>query len=189
MNTLQLVNALSKNPKTKRYFRGVFASDRLPKEQLKKPCIVIANTDPSDKGGMHWVSFYFPAQGKGHAEYLDSFGLSPYIPDFISFLERNCTRYIVCKQQIQGNFSTVCGHYSSVFLYFRCVGKTMKHFLSLFSRTNLDYNDDKIINLYQKYFKSPAKKKKKKRICNDGQGGGNRKLGCIQKCMPRLNIC
>lgn len=186
MNTLQLINDLSKNPKTRRFFLGVFASDRLPKSKLKKPCIVIANTDPSDKKGMHWVSFYFPVQGE--AEFLDSFGLAPYIPDFISFIERNSTRYMVCKQQIQGNFSTVCGHYSSVYLYFRCIGKTMKQFLSLFSKDNFEYNDDKIIHLYQKYFKSRSKKRR--RYNSDGQGGGNRKfLACVQKCVPRLNIC
>ena len=65
MNTLELINVLSENKKTRINFKGVFPSDCLQKKKLKKPAIVIANTQDKYSPGLHWVGFYFPKKGKG----------------------------------------------------------------------------------------------------------------------------
>ena len=54
-------------------FRGVFASDRLPKEkdtQVRSAYIV--NVDTHDKPGLHWVSIFVE---NDHCEVFDSNGL------------------------------------------------------------------------------------------------------------------
>lgn len=75
MNTIELMKVLSDNRETRKYFRGVLAADSLPVARLRKPAILVANTDGSDKPGEHWVAFYFPRIGT--AEYFDSFGNKP----------------------------------------------------------------------------------------------------------------
>ena len=39
-------------------FMGVFSSDTLPTNIKKRPAIIVANTDPSDRGGEHWICIY-----------------------------------------------------------------------------------------------------------------------------------
>ena len=58
MNTKQLWNALTLNPVTNKNFDGIFSIDTL-QEIKEKPTLIVCNTDPSDKAGEHWVSFFF----------------------------------------------------------------------------------------------------------------------------------
>ncbi len=65
MNTAQIVNALEQDTVMSKTFCGVFPSNKLPQTVDKYPCGFVANTDPSNKPGMHWVMFYFPTEEKG----------------------------------------------------------------------------------------------------------------------------
>ena len=65
MNTYQIVRALELDPVAKKKFCGVFPSDQLPKVIERFPCGFVANTDPRDKPGKHWVAFYFSSEQKG----------------------------------------------------------------------------------------------------------------------------
>ena len=65
MNTSQIKYALEQDPLTRKIFRGVFPSDKLPQTIEKYPCGSVANTDPSNKPGTHWVAFYFPSEEQG----------------------------------------------------------------------------------------------------------------------------
>lgn len=181
MNTLELMNDLSRNRVTKKAFLGVYSRDLLPKYKLRKPCVVIANTDPSTLPGEHWTAFYLPKRGRG--EFFCSFGNRPLIPEFKQFLERNCKSYISCDRQLQGNFSEVCGQFSCVYLYCRLSGKTLRQFINMFKRNNFELNDAKVIHLYRKYFKS-RKRLRYRTVQNGGQY-----TPCIQKCTSRHNNC
>ncbi len=53
------------DPVTSKMFCGVFPSNKLPQTVIKYPCRFVANTNPSDKPGTHWVAFYFLTEEKG----------------------------------------------------------------------------------------------------------------------------
>ena len=57
-------------------FCGVTAYDRIPTRVYRYPCGFVANTDPSDKKGEHWISLYFNEQRE--CQYLCALGTEPY---------------------------------------------------------------------------------------------------------------
>lgn len=170
MNTIQLTNDMQKHKDIKKYFRGVFPSDKLP-QKIKKPALLIANVDPSFKKGCHWVAFYIPKVGK--PEYFDSIGRGPEQKDFIKFLNKHGKSYIRSRKRLQGSYSTTCGNYCGVYLYFKAKRMSFNKFLNLFSSKNFQFNDDKVLELYKKIFKSNKKV----------QIGGNQII-CNQTCQP-----
>ena len=127
MDTMQNKNVMKNNIKTKQYFRGVFASDKLPKTKISKPSCFIVNTDPSSKPGTHWVAIYFPKTG--NAEYFDSFGMQPKIKSILKFISVNNKNYTFNKIQLQNVFSAACGNYCCEYLLHRCMGKSRSSFL------------------------------------------------------------
>lgn len=169
MNTIQLLVDMNKNKSVKKYFKGVFPSDKLPKK-IKKPALIIANTDPSNRPGAHWVAFYLPKQGP--AEYFDSIGRSPELKEFLNFLKQNSKSFVYNKKRIQGMLSTTCGNFCGVYLYSRSNKIPFKKFLKIFSN-DFTVNDAKILELYQKIFKGK----------NKIQIGGNYYI-CNQTCQP-----
>ena len=60
----QLEKVLRSDPYTSKLFRGVYPIDRLPKA-TKFPAALIANTQPSNQDGEHWVSFYLLSEREG----------------------------------------------------------------------------------------------------------------------------
>ena len=50
---------------TSKTFCGVFPSDKLPQTIEKYPCGIVANTDPSDKPGEHWIALFISIEQKG----------------------------------------------------------------------------------------------------------------------------
>lgn len=149
MDTLQLTKDLARNKQTKTYFRGVFPADKLPKN-LKRPAMIIANTDRSTAPGKHWVAFSIPRVGK--PECFDSFGRKPDQAEFLEFLKRYAPTCKYNTKRVQGLFSTTCGNYAALFLLFRAKKISTKKFLRLFSE-NFPENDIKVAKLYKKHFK------------------------------------
>lgn len=170
MNTIQLTVDMTDNKNIKKYFRGVFPSDKLPKK-IKKPSLLIVNTDPSTSKGSHWVAFYIPRTGK--PEYFDSLGRIPEKKEFLEFLAKHGKTFDYNKKRLQGTFSTTCGNYCGVYLYFRSKNIPFKQFLKLFSSKNFELNDSKILELYKKIFR----RKKKVQI-------GGSQIICNQTCQP-----
>lgn len=170
MNTIQLTLDMMKNNKVKRKFKGVFPADKLPR-RIKRPAMLIANTEPSTHPGSHWVAFCFPHRGP--IEYFDSTGMPLNIDYFLKFLKRHGKKFVSNYKRLQGSLSTTCGNYCGVFLYFRSKNVSFKNFLGLFSE---DYaaNDQKILEMYRKIFNLPKKKI---------QIGGNQII-CNQSCRP-----
>ena len=106
----------------------VTSADRLP-AHVKKPMGLIVNTDPADRPGTHWVSFYFPK--KGPAEFFDSLGRSPehYHPDFKNLLMVHGPDYLHNRGRIQDYDSPYCGAYCLDFLMQRNRGVDYRSFL------------------------------------------------------------
>ena len=85
LTTTDLYAILSRDKRTSS-FRGVFASDELPICALTSS-LYVCNTDPSTKGGEHWIVIYFDE--KRRAEYFDSFGMHPTVSEFEEFMTKN----------------------------------------------------------------------------------------------------
>lgn len=168
MDTIQLTKAMLKNKYTSKNFRGVFPCDKLPKKKVKRPSLVIANTDDSSKPGAHWVAFFVPE--KGSPEYFDSIGNEPSRPEFLKFLKQNGKNFVYNDKRIQSVFSSTCGNYCAAYLLYRAkkmsIGKFMRHFTE-----NHELNDQKIIKIYDENFKR-------------NQFGAN-SIICNQGCQPQ----
>ena len=99
MNTKQIWQALTCNTKTEPYFDGIFSIDMLDKI-LKKPELIICNTDPSTKPGKHWVLFFFH---NDTVDFFDSLGndMKYYGDEFINFAKRFSSKYQISLIQTQ----------------------------------------------------------------------------------------
>lgn len=175
LNILESLRSFTKNMST----IGVFPSNKLP-NKIKKPAFIVANTDPANKPGEHWVAFYFPL--KGQAEYFDSFGQAPCKRNFTKFLEKNSSKYIINNRRFQGNFSSTCGNYCCLFLYFRSMGKSLKQFSNKFSPYNFESNDVKVVSLFNKCFKKTSRTQTGGLKCKN-------KAVCVQCCKSMKGIC
>lgn len=150
MDTVQIINFMKNNVATKKYFKGVFASDKLPVIKFKKPACFIVNTDPSTKPGMHWVAIFLPH--RGFAEYFDSFGLRPKLKTILKCLSNNSNGYTYNKKHLQNIFSVVCGNYCCEYLLHRCQGKSRNIFLKKFN-SDTSNNDKIVVNQFNIHFK------------------------------------
>lgn len=114
MNSLQIDQICSTDSILKRFYRGTYASNKLPPTRALKPCskcFLIVNLDPDTMGGSHWVLLYIRGQT---CCYFDSFGNAPkgaikrYIQRNFSLLKYNCVT-------AQKDTSVVCGGNCPVF--------------------------------------------------------------------------
>lgn len=109
MNSKQLYQALSNQPKTGKYFDGIFSKDNL-EDIVKKPCLIVCNTDPSNKPGKHWLLFFFKHDS---VDFFDSLGkpLSNYGKPFVNFVKRYSHNMNCSKIRTQPLNSDFCGQF------------------------------------------------------------------------------
>lgn len=149
MDTTQLQYVFSNDPRTRKYFLGVFPSNYLPMQIPKFPSCFVANVDSSEKPGSHWVAFYLP--GPGEMEFFDSYGNSP---DFYQGpIEEYTYRHHVTYNPhvIQSHNTAVCGQHCVYYLYSRCRGRTLKECVSPFENNRI-CNDRRVYNFVAKRF-------------------------------------
>ena len=73
LTTRQLDYLARQDPYLEPIFKGVFASDQLPKEkEIQTRSAYIVNVDTHDKHGSHWLSIFVE---KDQCEVFDSYGL------------------------------------------------------------------------------------------------------------------
>ena len=156
MNTSQITRALKQDRFTKRTFRGVFPSDKLPKTLDKFPCAIVANTDPSNEPGTHWVAFYFPSEHKG--EMFDSFGrsLEYYKDTFRDFLDKHDTEWEFNTRTLQSVWSDVCGQYCLFYLCQRSRGHSLSKIAHVFNNNTMS-NDAKVSQFVKNHFRTVDK--------------------------------
>ena len=116
-------------------YRGTFSCDTLPHGVTG---LMIANTDPQDKPGEHWIAIYLSPDGK-HGEYFDSFGRRPP-PIFETFLNDNCLIWTCNSRQLQSVVSNMCGYYCIYFCLLRSRGIDMQKIVNSFT-TDTGFND------------------------------------------------
>ena len=122
MNTIQIEHILKRNLPS---FLGVYARNRLPRrlDKSKAPFSIVANTDPDNKNGQHWVAIYVDENNIG--EYYDPFGFPPIHRAFENFMNSNCTQWTYNYVSVQHPTSTVCGQHCIFYLILRNQGHQM----------------------------------------------------------------
>lgn len=115
----------------RRIFRGVYPRDKLPRwVSTQQPCAFIINTDRSSGPGRHWVALWL--DGKGKAEYFDSFGLPPSHLEIKNFILRHCHTYRFNSRLLQDMTSSFCGLYVIFFVYMKSRGASLTRLLASF---------------------------------------------------------
>ena len=109
MNSLDILDTLRTLP-VQTY--GVYPSDQIPKVWTK-PTIIFSNTEDHTKRGKHWIAMYVDKRGNGY--YFDSFGQSPFVPDHIQRLRKNCSNFRFNTKKMQSDNSEVCGQFCVMF--------------------------------------------------------------------------
>ena len=138
MNGREIVHKLSQYPATRGLFKGVFSSDLLPRSK-KTPFCFIANTEPHDDPGEHWVAFFVFAT---HIEFFDSYGRAPNNPMF----PKSFSRYVANKncvynaRLLEGFFSKTCGQFCIFYICMRSSGVSYKKMINSLS-VNCHIND------------------------------------------------
>ena len=153
MDSISLSNLLWQNKFTKKYFRGIFALDTLPRK-AKQPTILISNSDRAHLPGIHWVGIYIPGKNAENQapEFFDSYGREPTKPEFLDFLTSIETKKVLFNpMQIQSNGSSSCGQITCLYLLHKSKGKPLKSFLKLFSN-DLNQNEIVVRKLFKKHF-------------------------------------
>ena len=118
MNSLQIEKVLSKNPYTRRLFKGVFAADTLRKFNEYPYCLVV-NSDKQMEKGTHWLGLYIPKSDT--IEYFDSLASGTVKPEIKKFLD-TFNHVKMNKKRVQSVYDTSCGHHVIYFLVHRCKG-------------------------------------------------------------------
>ena len=135
MNTIQIDHILRRQLPN---FLGVYARNRLPRGLKKRHSFsLIANTDPDNKNGQHWIAIYVDESDNG--EYYDPFGFPPIHQSFENFLKKRCSQWIYNRVVVQHPFSTVCGQHCIVYLILRNRGHWM-HDITTFLNKDLHAN-------------------------------------------------
>ena len=151
MNDKQIEAMLASCLFTKRHFRGVFPSDKIPtvRKLGRKPLGFVCNLDPSNKAGSHWVAFYFPGGKNGTPEYFDSYGRKASLPSFKRKLGR---KYLHNPLVLQSPFSVVCGQYCIYFLLKRAKGVPYRKILASFDPKDPEGNDFAVNEFIETHF-------------------------------------
>lgn len=122
MNTRQLLSAFARDPCLSRMGDvGVYPVDSV-RVLSGGSRAYIFNTDPSWKGGEHWVAVFVGAPS-GAVEYFDSYGRPP--PPQLKL----GGSYVWNRRRLQGPLEIICGLYCLYFLRHRCEGWSTRRIL------------------------------------------------------------
>jgi len=148
MNTYQLQCAINCDPQMKRKIVGVYAADKIP-HTLQNQSGFIANTDPHQQHGRHWIAFF---NANEELECFDSYGLSPdkYSHSFKSLMS-NFSKLKVNTKRIQSSDTVVCGQYCLFYLMCKTRGYTLEQIVNIFNN-NYHFNDQFVYNFIDERF-------------------------------------
>lgn len=151
MNSMQIEKILSKDRVTQKYFLGVFPSDLLPSKIERYPACFVCNADKSTEPGSHWIAFYLTSPKE--AEFFDSYGNNPsYFKGPISNYASHFSQVTFNPLRLQSHVTAVCGQFCVFYIFSRCEGKTLKHFLNEFVSENI-CNDHRVYNFVAKRYR------------------------------------
>ena len=172
MDTVELTAVMTKIS-LNNHFHGVIACDQLPKEPISSiPTGMIINTDPSHRGGEHWLAVYIAADRVAY--FFDSFGNRVdhyrFPKPIYTFLRKMCKEVQSSTKQVQAYTEITCGQHCVYFLYHMYKGFSYEQFLAKYS-DNLSLNDDMVQRFVRKL-------QPRECVCNN--------LTCIQFSKPFL---
>ena len=147
--TFELWQAALQDPILAPVMQGVFPRDKLPIVN-KYPSGLIANTDPHDQPGTHWVAMYFISPWE--SEFFDSYGFPPDTYGMDGYIERDVTRYN--NKPFQGLTSDTCGHYCLFYLFHRARNVDMDAIQAKFRSHDTQWNDSQVATFVHSYVKS-----------------------------------
>ncbi len=146
LTTSDIWRSLRKHPRTAAILSGVVGADELMSLYVKRPALVVANTDPSWLPGRHWTAFYIPSTVRQLPEFFDSLGRQPgyYSQSFVDFLARFGDQYIhnTTRLQIDPN---ICGSYVLYFACHRAAGEQFVHIVN-------ELNDNVVESFVNAYY-------------------------------------
>lgn len=114
-------------------FLGVFAKDGLPHPYNvpNHPVYLIANIDKQHQAGTHWIAMYINVPA-GTGSYFDPYGASPET-EFTHFMCRLASnQWIYNRLRLQSSYSTTCGQFCVMFVWYKCRGYAFDEFIDLF---------------------------------------------------------
>ena len=150
LSTRDLEDMMMQDSVASSCFLGVFASNELPYKIPTYPKGLIANTDPNNKPGQHWVAMFFPDE-ENKEEFFDSYGLPPnfYTPRFLASHPGDTERNVGTLQALN---STVCGYYCMFYLFHRSRRQDFKTIVKRFSLDNPQANDRRVVQFVKSVF-------------------------------------
>lgn len=148
MDSETLEKLLSKDPKTRPLFKGVFSRDNLPLTRV--PGLYIVNEDPSYETGSHWVALHITPAGEKNI-YFDSYGRKPVLREFRKFLGK---RYVHNQKRLQHMLSTSCGQWCIYFVWRRSEQWKLPEINRAFKVKKPLVNDYVVNYLVEKRFKT-----------------------------------
>ena len=151
-DTWTLRNICQQDAYIRRYFLDVYGADQVPC-QAPYPRCAIANTDPIDLPGQHWVGLFWTGPQQG--EFFDSYAMTPvtYYPQW------HCFDTFQQNPQVLQQWSTdVCGDYVLYYLYHRCRGTPLQKIVHYFSPTDGLYNDTAVVQRMHELFDLSSQK-------------------------------
>ena len=147
--TFELWQAAVQDPKLAPVMLGVYPKDRLPVVN-KYPSGMIANTDPHDQPGTHWVAMYFISPWE--TEFFDSYGFPPDTYGFGGYIKRGATLYN--NKPFQGLTSDTCGDYCLFYLFHRARNVNMNAIQAQFKPHDTQWNDSVVADFVHSYVNS-----------------------------------
>lgn len=138
MNNLEITKLLGSSSECRNIFGGVFPSDMLPTQDIKRPIAYIANTDPHYMDGSHWVALYRGVDNDN--EYFCSYGQD--IPsDLLKLQKLMEPNYITNPCRLQQFFSAVCGQHCIYYICCKARGMKMSDIVNTYA-SDCELNDE-----------------------------------------------
>lgn len=147
MNTVEIQECLYKIHGSLQ--NNVYAANRLP-VHMETPTFLVSNLDSDTQPGSHWVAIHIDKDSVG--QYFDSFGRPP-AGFHRTFLNRNCRIWDFNIKRLQNDWTSVCGEYCMVYLYYKFHGKSMWDMTNTFNSKETLVNDILLYDAFKCYFK------------------------------------
>lgn len=158
MNTNEINTILSCDPRSKKFFIGVFAANQLPRTPRKNTYAFVLNSDPDTLQGSHWTAV-FVQRNRLNEPVLDffcSFGRS--YKEYGFPLKKYAKRIRYNTFQFQPNSSDTCGMHCIVFVQSRCIGVPYNTIINQIYNLNKHRNDQiALINMQLHFIRDKNK--------------------------------
>jgi hypothetical protein len=150
MDSTVIHDILTKDPHTRKIFKGFSTPDVPIPKLVKTPAIFILNTDKSDGPGIHWCVAFF--KNKNLCEFFDPLGKNPVAYGFDKPIHARCKNITFNEYPVQHVTAATCGHHCIFFAFHRARKLNPRQIMRKFSTTDLVRNDHMVFNFVARNF-------------------------------------